>query len=216
MMGGRTLGARWRELIDAQHRMPSGLLGRAIAERMVRQHAPETRWTLELLELRPTDLVLELGFGAGRGLELAAGQAPRGWLLGLDRSATMVQAAARRNRARLGEGRIALAQADLEAPPLTGGRFDKIFSIHTFYFWSDPERLSAELAGLLAPGGTLAITLATAQQSASGGWDFWPVHQRALDVVAALSRRGFGYVELRHGPNSRRYNNVAIVVKGGT
>jgi SAM-dependent methyltransferase len=213
-MEGRTLSARWRDLIDAQHRMPSGLLGRAIGERMVRQHAPETRWTLELLELRPTDRVLELGFGTGRALELAAEQTPQGWLLGLDRSGTMVQAAARRNRARRGEGCIALAQADLHDLPLGVTRFDKIFSIHTFYFWSDPERLSGELAGLLAPGGTLAITLATARQSASGEWDFWPVHQRALEVVEALRRGGFRHAELRHGPNSRSYNNVAIVVRG--
>ena len=57
--------------MDRQHRLPRGWLGRLIGERMVRQHTPETLWTLQLLALGPDDRVLELGFGAGRALQLA-------------------------------------------------------------------------------------------------------------------------------------------------
>ncbi|HEU4328714.1 MAG TPA: methyltransferase domain-containing protein [Roseiflexaceae bacterium] len=208
-----SLSDRWRAFIDSQHRLPSGLVGRLVGERMVHQHAPETAWTLELLAIRPEDRVLELGFGAGRALALAAGRAQQGAVFGVDRSATMVRSAAARNRTALHAGRLGLVQADLHALPLGGARFDKIWSIHTFYFWQAPERLCAELVRMLAPGGALAVTLATARRGPSGDWDYWPVHQRASEVVATLNRLGAGVAELRTGPDSRQFNNVAIVVR---
>jgi ubiquinone/menaquinone biosynthesis C-methylase UbiE len=57
-------------------------------------------------------------------------------VFGVDRAAAMIRAAATRNRATLRAGRVALIQADLHALPMAGARFDKIFSIHTLYFWS--------------------------------------------------------------------------------
>lgn len=207
------LQARWNAFLDRQHRDPSGLIGKLVGERMVRQHAPETGWTLDLLGIRPSDRLLELGFGAGRALALAAERTPGGQVLGIDLSPTMVRAAARRNRAARRSGHLALLRGDLGALPFAGRRFDKIWSIHTFYFWPDPPRLLAELIGMLAPGGALAITMATGQSAPSGELAYWPLHQRVEALVSELRERGAD-ATLQHGPNSRQYNNVAIVVRG--
>ena len=101
--------------VDRQHQHPTGAIGRAIGERMVRQHAPETDWTIAQLEISPVDRVLELGFGAGRGIALAAEQAYRGRVVGIDLSTTMVQAARRRNKAAIAAGRVTLLMGDVEA-----------------------------------------------------------------------------------------------------
>jgi SAM-dependent methyltransferase len=212
-MGTATLRARWGAFLDRQHRDPAGLVGQLVGERMVRQHAPETAWTLDLLGIQPADQLLELGFGAGRALALAAERAPGGLVLGLDRSPTMVRAAARRNRAASRAGHIALLRGNLGALPFAGRRFDKIWSIHTFYFWPDPPRLVAELLRLLAPGGTLAITMATGHDTPGGARAYWPLHQRVELLVSELRERGTN-ASLEHGPDSRQYNNVAIVVRG--
>src|SRR5687768_15670419 len=84
-------------LESRQYRCPSGLIGRWMAERMVRQHEAETGWTLSLLEITPTDRVLEIGCGAGRALQLAASQVSEGQVVGIDLSAVMIRAARRRN-----------------------------------------------------------------------------------------------------------------------
>jgi len=206
------LRTQWAAFLDRQHRDPAGLVGRIIGERMVRQHTPETDWTIGLLDLRPTDRALEVGFGAGRALALAAQRTDRGLILGVDRSPTMVQAAARRNRAARRAGRLALLRGDLLALPFADRHFDKIWSIHTLYFWPDPLQIVTDLLRMLTPGGTLVVTLATGQIAPSGERVYWPLHQRVETLVHELQQHGSA-ATLMYGPDSRQYNNVAIVVR---
>jgi len=58
-----------RDIVDAQYRRPSGLLGRYIARRMERDHLPKNLWTVHPLDARPTDRILEIGFGPGFAIE---------------------------------------------------------------------------------------------------------------------------------------------------
>ena len=44
-------------LWNQQYRSPSGMMGWLAGERMVHQHGPETAWTMNLLEIQPTDTV---------------------------------------------------------------------------------------------------------------------------------------------------------------
>ena len=53
---------RWTRYLDRQHEQPTGLIGELVAVRMRRQHAPETAWSVELLDVQPGDHVLEIGF----------------------------------------------------------------------------------------------------------------------------------------------------------
>lgn len=202
----------WSAYLDGQHREPRGAVGRIVGRRMLRQHAPETAWSLGLLQLRPADRVLELGFGAGRALALALAQAHQGHITGVDRSPTMLRVAARRNRAAIERGRLALARGDIAALPLAGPRFDKLLSIHTFYFWPDPQAICAELAGLLAPGGRLVSTFATARRLPGGAWQVWEIQRTAEALVAALDQQPGISAALLEGPDSREFNNVAIVM----
>jgi SAM-dependent methyltransferase len=208
-----SLSQAWSRIIDDQHRLPTGLLGQLIGRRMARQHRPETDWTVGLLGLRPHDRALELGFGAGRGLALAAPQVAPGLLIGLDRSRPMIGLAARRNRPARRAGQLAQLCGDLSELPLADQAVDKIWSIHTFYFWPEPLALTLRLASLLRPGGRLAVTLATAERQASGALAYWPLHERVEELVGELRGRGL-VANLLDGPDSRQFNNVAIVVEG--
>ena len=205
------LNARWSAYLDRQHRYPTGLIGWLIGERMRRQHAPETKWSVDLLHLQASDRVLEIGFGVGRGLALALQRAFQGRVTGIDVSATMIQAAIRRNRAALAYGQLALLRGDIAYLPFGNRQFDKIFSIHTFYFWPDPGAICQRLINLLAPGGRLVSTFATAQTLANGERVYWPLHQRAEALVRAVQQAEIA-AHLAYGPDSRQYNNVAIVI----
>lgn len=203
----------WSRTMDRQHRLPHGLLGQLVGEKMVRQHRPETEWTVGLLDLQPDDRVLELGCGAGRGLALAARAIGGGMTLGMDLSPTMLRAADRRTR-RAGQGdRVSLLRGNLERLPFADRSLDKLWSIHTFYFWSDPEAVSAELLRVLAPGGMIVATLATGTVEPSGAERLWPLHQQVESLVQRLSQRAGISAALRRGPNSRHYNNLAVVIR---
>jgi SAM-dependent methyltransferase len=183
-----------------------------IGERMVRQHAPETDWSVELLNLQPADRVLEIGFGAGRGLALALDQTPHGRVVGVDLSPTMIQAAARRNRRAVQRGRLGLVCGDVATLPFGRQRFDKALSIHTFYFWLDPRAVCLRLVDLLAPGGRLVSTFATARKLPTGEWSYWDVQRVAEVLVEELGRQPHVQARLLVGPDSREYNNVAVVI----
>jgi SAM-dependent methyltransferase len=206
------LNTRWSAYIEQQHRYPTGAIGRLIGERMRRQHAPETEWSVDLLDLQPTDRVLEIGFGAGRGLALALRQAIQGRVTGMDLSATMIQAALRRNRAALACGRLTLLRGDIARLPFGNRQFDKILSIHTLYFWPDPHAICHNLIKLLAHGGRLVSTFATAHTLPTGERVYWPLHQRAEGLVRDIQQQANVTAQLAHGPDSRQYNNVAIVI----
>jgi SAM-dependent methyltransferase len=204
--------APWAAYIDQQHRYPTGLVGQMIGERMLRQHAPETEWSVGLLHLQPTDRILEIGFGAGRGLALALAQAHQGRVTGVDRSPTMIRAAARRNRAAIERGQLFLVRGNVATLPFGEQRFDKLFSIHTFYFWPDPRAVCTRLVTVLAHSGRLVSTFATARKLPNGDWRYWEVHHLAEALVKELDQYPNIAATLLYGPDSRAYNNVAIVI----
>lgn len=114
-------------------------------------------WAVGLLEMRPTDRVLEVGFGPGIAIRALAGRAAQGLVYGIDHSEVMVRQATRRNRTAIKEGRVELglgSAADLSA---LDGVFDKVLVVNNFGMWPDPEQRLKDVRGLMRPGGRLAI-----------------------------------------------------------
>jgi len=96
------------EFIARQSQRPTGLMGRLIGRIMAAETARANEHALRLLCLAPTDHVLELGFGHGRTIHLAADKVPLGLVAGVDPSEEMVRMASRRNRHHIAAGRVAL------------------------------------------------------------------------------------------------------------
>ena len=139
---------------------PTGALGAIAGVVMSRRQSNRQRndWTLDLLDIRPEDRVLELGFGPGLGMQGAAGRAHRGEVFGVDHSAVMLRQASKRNAAAIAEERVKLHLASVDALPDFPVKFDKIFGVNVHMFWSDAAAVIAELLLLLQPEGTLALT----------------------------------------------------------
>lgn len=200
-------------VLDRHHRYPTGLIGELVAERMVSQHAPETTWSLGLLALQPNDRMLELGSGVGHALALALKQASAHHIIGMDLSATMVRSAARRNRVALAASQLSLLRADIGALPFQGQQFEKILSIHTFYFWPDQRLVFEQIIDLLATGGKSVTIFATAKTDPSGERVYWPLHEQAQTLVSEINQKAGIQASLLTGPDSRQFNNVAIVIE---
>ncbi len=199
-------------LLAGQHGHPKGIVGYLLGEQMVRQHIPETAWTISLLDIQPQDQILELGFGAGRALELVAAQASNVYVSGIDISQAMVRAASRRNARAIKSGRVTLHHGDLTTLPFPDNQFDKVFSIQTLYFWSDPRRALAEIFRVLKLGGTLVVTLSTGTTDSIEVTEL-ERYQLLLEeqIVPAMKQVGFSLVSIEQGPASRQFKTTAVI-----
>jgi len=114
-------------------------------------------WAVSLMDVHPSDRVLEVGFGPGIAVREIARKAIRGQVVGIDRSAVMRAQAARRNASAIRAGRVTLMVASIDDPPAFDRAFDRILAVNNMGMWSEPALRLKELAGLLRGGGLLAI-----------------------------------------------------------
>ena len=149
----------WQKYIDGQYRQPSGVVGRWVGSKMAQQHAAENAWTVRLLDVQPSDRILEIGFGPGIAIEAAARKATRGLVAGVDLSRTMVAAASKRNIVAVRAGKVELKHADAAHIPYPDESFNKAFSIHSIYFWRDPLAALKDIYRVLKPNGLLILTI---------------------------------------------------------
>ena len=117
---------------------------------------PQARWGVTVLERLPLDgdeTVLDAGCGTGRVTELLLERLPRGSVVALDASPSML-AEARGRLARFGN-RVTFVEADLARPLPLDEPVDAILSTATFHWVLDHDALFANLAAVLQPGGWL-------------------------------------------------------------
>ena len=200
---------RFGELIGRNEQRPAGIIGRLVGARMTYQHRPETDWTISLLEIKPTDSILEIGFGTGRAIELMAAQAPDGYVAGIDLSHAMLHAASHRNAKAIKAGQVELKYGDVAALPFQDQQFDKLLSIHSLYFWPERADIMNELARVLKPGGMLALTLSPGKVNMPTEAFYNTMVEE--QILPAMQRLGFSSSYVKQGPNSRQYRSVAVV-----
>jgi ubiquinone/menaquinone biosynthesis C-methylase UbiE len=205
------LDRRIEALVSRHYGCPAGIIGRVAGHRMARQHAVETVWTVSLLALALTDRVLEIGCGAGRALELVARQTPSGRVVGVDLSPTMVREARRRNAGAIRAGIVTVERGDVSHLPFADDQFDKVFSIHSVYFWPDRARALAELRRVLRPGGVLVSTVTTGKNEFDPSGSDWFQSFLNDQLLPEMAQAGFGGVSLEEGPDSRGWRIAAAV-----
>ena len=136
-------------------------------------------WAVDTLALGPADHVLEVGCGHGVAVSLVCERLTSGRITAIDRSAKMIEMAARRNRVHIAAGRAVLKTAALEKADFGDEPFDKVFAFNVAPFWLQPKEALAIVRRQLAPDGAVYI--------------FWDARHtqpgRAHDLAARLSER---------------------------
>ncbi|MBL8186423.1 MAG: class I SAM-dependent methyltransferase [Acidobacteria bacterium] len=143
----------------AQFACPQGRLGWVVGHVMAIKNAPMIRFGVEMLDVQPEDQVLEIGFGHGRGIQLLAQYAKRGFVAGIDISDVMVRQAARRNHEKIRSGYIELSQASVSAIPYEYARFNKVLAVNNYQFWPNAEPNLVEIQRVLDDNGLLVLCL---------------------------------------------------------
>ena len=177
--------------VDTTAKGLDGLPGRLAGAVMARLNRDMEVAAVEELAPAPGDAVLAVGFGPGVGIDELVTRRPDGPIAGIDPSATMVEAARRRNRAAVAAGRVQLVQAAASSIPWPDGAFSGVLAVNCMQLWEPLDVALREVARVLAPGGSL-VTLTHR----------WAIEKRAplgewIDAAGGLLRR-CGLADLTH------------------
>src|SRR6202521_379244 len=186
---------------------PTGLLGDTTARDYSRKLRlfnsfvePELRQAIGNLGLKQGMRVLDAGCGTGEALRwLRDAVAPQGTVVGIDLAAAHVSAA----RASA-SGQVLVLQADVRRPPLAPQSFDLVWSVNTINHLREPLAGVAVLAGLLCPGGRIALGQSSLLPEMFFAWD------ARLERLTTEAVRG--YYRDRYGLSERDLADTRSIV----
>src|SRR5215216_5075868 len=147
---------------------PRGIAGRLTGWVMAhrRFNRQRNRWAVSLLDVQPSDRVLEIGFGPG---------------------VAIAELASRRNAAAIRTHRVLLAHASVEELSSFEDPLDAILAVNNVGFWPNPTERLRELRRLLCPGGRIALV----SQPRCPGANHHTTARAAQQLQDLLTQAGF-------------------------
>lgn len=164
---------------------------------------PRIRWAVEMMDIQPSDHVLEIGCGPGAGAELICERLETGKLFAIDRSESGVDRTKRRCQKYVDSKMLTVRQIDLATLRVPVKRLNKVFAFNVNLFW---VRSCADEIALLhervVPGGAIYLFYEANQPElvpnivrkasaalAEGGFRVSVIDQKAPPVVGIIGRR---------------------------
>ncbi|MBT5264588.1 MAG: class I SAM-dependent methyltransferase [Rhodospirillaceae bacterium] len=189
-----------QKAIVAQFKKPHGSFGRIAGWIMAnrRSNQERNRWTVDLLEINPSDRVIEIGCGPGVGLGYCLERAKEGQVLGADHSRTMLDQARIRNAEASVGGRLDLQLGSFDDQPDTVGLFDKAYSANVIQFLPDRAAAFNKIYALLKPNGISATTYMPRGKNPSRAQSL----SMAEDVKRHMKAAGFVTIRVEELPMS--------------
>ena len=110
-----------------------------------------------VLDVKPGDDVLEVGYGPGGLIRLLAQRTDARTIHGVDPSTAMRDQATRHNRKAARAGRVRLDLGTAERTGLPDASVDRVVSVRNVAIWPDLEAGVSELHRVVRPGGSVVI-----------------------------------------------------------
>jgi SAM-dependent methyltransferase len=151
----------FKRLIDINFRKPSGLFGRYII-RFLKRNQIEYDEMDYLLKLNKDDVVLEIGYGLGKGIYDYSKKYDC-IFYGIDFSRLMYSKALKLNRENIKLGRVILKCADFENYPFEDDTFHCVYFLNVIYFWEEINTRLKKIFKLLKDKGKVIIFMADAE-----------------------------------------------------
>jgi ubiquinone/menaquinone biosynthesis C-methylase UbiE len=136
---------------------PQGVLGRLGGIIMGRTNEGCGAWVTDLLDIRPNDNVLEVGFGPGVIVQRLSKLASAGRVAGVDPSQEMLAQARARNATAIQNGLVDLRRASVDSLPFDDNSFDKALAINSMQVWPDPSAGLREMGRVMKSGARVAL-----------------------------------------------------------
>ncbi len=177
-----------------QARKPSGLFGSIVMSTIFNMgNTYLNKMANETIAIKNYDNVLDIGCGTGILIKKMAGQISDGYIEGVDFSSAMVSIARKKNKKSINKGKVSIIEGDINTLPLQNGRFDKVCTVNTIYFWPNPEITAKKIFKILKPGGFIVIAFEDIKQlkQRNLNQDIFQLY-KTENVIALLSESGFG------------------------
>jgi SAM-dependent methyltransferase len=141
------------QILAAHLRQPQGKIGKEIGKRMNHSNQYLFDWVLSLLDIKPQQQLLEIGFGNGNFFENVFAKAEGITITGIDFSEAMYNEALINCAARVKANQLHLNFGSSDKLPFADNSFDKVYCTNVLYFWENPQHHLAEIYRVLKPGG---------------------------------------------------------------
>ena len=157
-----------------------------------------------LAELKPGQIVLDLGSGGGIDVLLSARRvAPGGWAFGLDMTDEML-GVAEENKRKSGLTNVTFLKGEIENIPLPSNSVDVIISNCVINLSGDKDRVMREAFRVLKPGGRFAVSDVVVRgdvpDAVRRSMELWvgciAGAMRDTDYTAKLAQAGFTDINL--------------------
>lgn len=194
-------------LLSRQLGGPTGPVGALVARMLNKGNRRAIESAVAALDLKGHEVVADIGFGGGIGLELLLAAAPDGHVHGMEPSGDMLARARRGFSEAVDSGHLVLHEAPMSSLPVADAALDGWISLNTIYFIADLKSAFAELARVLAPDGRGVLGVADPEWMASQPFvkDNFTLRPVA-DVIGELHEAGLAVERRELHRDGSRYN----------
>ena len=184
-------------------RKPKGKLGQIQLKSMNKEHTPVALWGLKHLNIKNTDIILDVGCGGGINVKRMSKQAKM--VYGVDFSSDSVKVSKDVNRQEIYDNKVKIIQGDVQSLPFKDNSFDIVTAFETVYFWPNIEKCFGEVKRVLKPGGIFLIG------TESNGDDniAMKLSKKFIDMTV------YNDEELTEFLNSAGYSKVTVYLRDG-
>jgi ubiquinone/menaquinone biosynthesis C-methylase UbiE len=194
------LRTEWFKLMARQLRLPSGLLAKLTGNRMNKSNALLYQLTLNNLNLKNGDKVLEVGFGNGKHFSDFNTKAENLQITGIDHSPEMVHEAIINNKAFFASGRLNVLVGSSDRMPFDNNSFDTIFCVNVIYFWENPSAHLQEVYRVLKPGGIFCAGFRPKENLSKFPFaNYGFIHYTESDWKLLIEENGFQFIRSQNG-----------------
>lgn len=197
----------FKKLINKNFRKPGGLIGRYIIK-YLKKNQIEYDEMGSLLRLNKGDIVLEIGYGLGRGIYDYAKQNDCTFH-GIDFSRLMYSKAVKLNRENIIRGKVILQHADFDNYSYEIDTFHCIYFLNVIYFWDEIHSRLKKIFSILRQNGKVIIFMADAAyfkdfKQPAGETIFY--QHNIEDVIKEMEKIGFKAIEtIEHTKEKKCY-----------
>jgi len=124
---------------------------------MSQRIADRYRWASDIMDIAPSDRILEVGCGNGTMASLICERLTTGRIVAIDRSATMIARAEAKNRQHVASGRASFHTVSIDGFDAQRRHFDVAFAINVNVFWMEPTTELGVIGQALAPEGSVFL-----------------------------------------------------------
>ena len=144
-------------VIFQQWKKPSGLMGKILSRILNISHARGIQWGLGQIEIKQSDIILDIGCGGGSAVRMMAEKATSGKVYRIDYSEECVQISKAENSKFIKEGRVIISNGAVSKLIFPDNYFDTITAINSHYYWPELSNDLCEVLRKVKPGGKFVI-----------------------------------------------------------